>query len=599
MMARILFSPFQWAFLFLGALLLVPSPHVEAQQPYGGAQRGLAAKQTAFRKETPLQDETHAPSTNVSSPYSCSHVFVLIELWFALVTMQEEYFETWVGTWPDAIDWTAAVLGTQVSATAAALSLSDCYEACPRLPDGLDENLINRYFAHTTAFYFGENAISLRTQAYDDMLWVVLGWLEGVRLVDAHAAAHYPPTIDPFSTWHGKQFAPAFAHRARVFWELARKGWDTTLCGGGMLWTPYLAPYKNAITNELWVAASVAMYLYFPGDDNASPFAAPASSNPQTKNGNDDAPPPGKPRDIKYLTAALQGYGWLTASNMTNGRGLYVDGFHVHGWENASAHGTARCDERNEAVYTYNQGVLLSAQRGLWLATGEPGYLADGHALVRSVVAATGWSLVSNTANATWRWQGLGRRGVLEEACDARGDCSQNGHAFKGIFFHHLAAFCAPLPTDEGRVGDPNVAILHRRRCREYTAWVQHNAEAAAGTRDIKGRFGMWWTPGLNRSESWTAAESPEVEGTDYRNRGMQGRREWTGPTRPHAEVPGSDVFDEAIQRMRKGDRVQTRDKDEDDPNERGRGRTVETQSGGVAVMRALYVFKSLGPDDW
>ena len=40
-----------------------------------------------------------------------------------------------------------------------------------------------------------------------------------------------------------------------------------------MSWNPYLEPYKNAITNELFISASIGMYLYFPGDDNDSPFS--------------------------------------------------------------------------------------------------------------------------------------------------------------------------------------------------------------------------------------------------------------------------------------------------------------------------------------
>ena len=37
------------------------------------------------------------------------------------------------------------------------------------------------------------------------------------------------------------------------------------------MWNPSLGPYKNAVTNELFITASVSMYLYFSGDNDASP----------------------------------------------------------------------------------------------------------------------------------------------------------------------------------------------------------------------------------------------------------------------------------------------------------------------------------------
>ncbi len=40
----------------------------------------------------------------------------------ALRVMQDSYFEPWLGTWPTAIDWTAAVMGTYVSGALRSLS---------------------------------------------------------------------------------------------------------------------------------------------------------------------------------------------------------------------------------------------------------------------------------------------------------------------------------------------------------------------------------------------------------------------------------------------------------------------------------------------
>lgn len=49
------------------------------------------------------------------------------------------------------------------------------------------------------------------------------------------------------------------------------------------------------------------------------------------------------------LDNAVKGYEWFKTHDFTNAQGLIVDGFHI------SANQTT-CDQRNEMVYTYNQG---------------------------------------------------------------------------------------------------------------------------------------------------------------------------------------------------------------------------------------------------
>lgn len=508
----------------------------------------------------------------------------------ALEVMQSHFFELWQGTWPRAIDWTAAVMGTHVSASLSSFTKSLDYIVPYAAAGGADalsaealahENFMNQYFTQVTSYYFGENAFSLRTQAYDDMLWVVLGWLESVKLIGLHMDRHYAPlssstTAYNSSTWYAAQFIPSFAHRARVFYDLASQGWNTSLCGGGMIWNPSLAPYKNAITNELFIAASVSMYLYFPGDQNSSPFSAPG------KDISDQAPPTARPHDSKYLKAAIDGYRWLSTSNMTNSQGLFTDGYHIRGWRGRrtnSTIGSGKCDVRNEMVYTYNQGVLLSGLRGLWESTGARSYLEDGHIVIRNVIAATGWHVKHAQRRRTWA--GLGRNGILEEACDASGTCSQNGQAFKGIFFHHLALFCAPLPTEPLIAGvtfaaDSESWEAHESSCKSYVPWVAHNAAAAYNTRDENGVFGMWWGPGDNMSHSRVTDHQHDGV-VDYRNTGVPKNCVWrVGHDRPESPEPTP----EQLQPNREGHW---------DWNERGRGRTVETQSGGVAVLRALW----------
>ncbi len=102
--------------------------------------------------------------------------------------------------------------------------------------------------------------MAIRGEAFDDILWVVLGWLETIQSVDAYAKGYDPAGGAPNGwdkrvsdillnqTWYGTQWVPAFAHRARIFWDLGDTGWDSKLCGGGMNWNPRFEPYKNAVT---------------------------------------------------------------------------------------------------------------------------------------------------------------------------------------------------------------------------------------------------------------------------------------------------------------------------------------------------------------
>jgi len=362
-----------------------------------------------------------------------------------------------------------------------------------------------------------------------------------------------------------------------------------------MIWSPYLTPYKNAITNELYISASISMYLYFPGDDNGSPFglSTPEIYSSALKSAMQRESPV---HDPKYLDAAVEAYKWLMDSNMTDAKGLFVDGFHVSRWrrDRYLDPPERKCDERNEMVYTYNQGVLLTGQRGLYEATGSRNYLDDGHRLISDVIAATGWNLQRDSVleenlenGEIGRWHGIGRSGILEEACDAGAYCSQDSQTFKGIFFHHFTAFCQQLPDHLSQpVNDcaPNkssslveeVRQWHADECGKYRGWIRHNAHAALTTRDEEGKFGMWW------GAPATPDRMPDIvdvilppDAVDYRNDGVPGQ--WKEQSRIERKLRTGDSSqnEKAIQG--------------NDLNDRGRGRTVETQGGGVSLLRALW----------
>ncbi|KAK0747757.1 hypothetical protein B0T21DRAFT_343498 [Apiosordaria backusii] len=554
------------------------------------------------------------------------------DLCASIHVMQNHYFENWIGTWPDAIDWTRAVMGTHVAGALRTITEDFVLaKAQPNIVIPPLANFIGRYFGELIAFYFGQDVFALRGEAFDDMLWVVLGWLEAIQFIDELGGA----TATDGGSWHGDRWTPAFAHRARIFWELSSKGWDQKLCGGGMLWNPRLSPYKNAITNELWIAASVGMYLHFPGDENTSPWGemmmmgAEFEEKKKRDVGKRDWPA----HDPMFFTTAQRGYEWLESSGMINHQGLYADGFHISGYSEGS--NNTKCDERDEMVYTYNQGVILSGQLGLFAATGSEEYLNSGHKLIKDVIRATGWDLdrarpVANLAdyhaNLLPSWKGLGRAGVLEEACDVFGTCSQDAQTFKGIWMHHFTTFCSPnsldkiMPGVESRLGRYDLARIrakHFSECEKYVPWLRHNAVAALGTRDEHGKYGMWWTIGLFNWETgpkmtWddlTLDVVPPDHGEDdYRNHGVPHNEIWmmlnpniTLPIEAENEAPEPLPIErqKAVVYMHMGKEdmkkresrsAPAKEAWNNDPNTRGRGRTVETQGGAVALLRALWV---------
>ncbi|KAK6074793.1 glycosyl hydrolase [Seiridium cupressi] len=624
--------------VFSVCLLLPPSAGART------AQMECPVSFSGSRSCTPLAPKSFLPA-NVLSRGSNNDgagepdLPALSEILDGIAVMQDEYFAAWLGTWPASIDWTGAVIGTHVSGTlrtfSEALALvessSDVVEDWK-----LKENLIENYFGQVVSYYFGENAFEIRQEAYDDILWVVLGWLEAVRFINDHTDLHYRlktqivgPQIQNTETvgsilrnqtWHGNLWIPAFSHRARVFWDLSSKGWDTKLCGGGMTWNPRLLPYKNAITNELFIAASISMYLFFPGDNNMAPFSGTSDVQDSAKL---DVNEHASPRDPKFLKAAVDGYKWLVGSNMTDASGLFTDGFHVSGYSDPADNNT-KCDERNNMVFTYNQGVLLTGQRGLWEATGAPSYLAEGHQLIQNVINATGYDLENDRPRQEYsslapgtipRWYGLGRLGIMEDNCDASGTCSQNGQTFKGIFFHHLSYFCTPLnapPPNSGLSVDDTafkgIKNSHNNACARYSAWLKWNTEAALGTRDRDGKFGMWWTAGLltNFTGAWPTMVDDGIDhqaaGIDYRNHGVPNDTTWrlhppNNILDPGKKLPIGVPFpsEEKQQPLDSGigqaapEELRKRGSPPRDPNRRGRGRTVETQGSGVALIRAYW----------
>ncbi|KAF3765260.1 family 76 glycoside hydrolase [Cryphonectria parasitica EP155] len=565
------------------------------------------------------------PSMVVSPTYLLDKIIEVLD------TMQDDYFQPWLGTWPTAIDWTAAVMGTHVSGGLSTISRAlDLLPGTDRWASMGKENTVTLFFSQVLGFYFGQDSFAIRNEAYDDILWVVLGWLETIQFINLHTSVTSRQALDAmdgymgqhgFEKWHGNIWIPAFAHRSRIFWNLAKAGWDSDLCGGGMVWNPRLEPYKNAITNQLFISASASMHLYFPGDGNRSPFFSDTDTTSPEFLVRPSAQDVFEPQDPAFLRFAREGYSWLQSSGMMNSKGLYIDGFHISGWADPRST-NKRCDVRNEQVYTYNQGVILTGQLNLWKITGNYSYVEDGHRLIRSVIQATGWHLGeqrpadrgvprAHGPPHRWkgrrlpRWHGIGRAGVMEEMCDSRGDCSQDSQTFKGIFFHHLTTFCgASLSWSEfvaPQSETPRHIRTHTHACKSYLPWLEHNRHAMMETRDGAGRVGMWWTAGLlglndEMPPDEDFADMVNPDAVDYRNGGVPDDPMWRRPTPPikppsvpKVPLPGVEKDDRLLALRESLSNNNEGGNHKRDLNDRGRGRTVETQGGGLALLRAYW----------
>jgi len=162
------------------------------------------------------------------------------------------------------------------------------------------------------------------------------------------------------------------------------------------------------------------------------------------------------------------------------------------------------------------------------------------------------------------------------------------------------------------------VKAAHAEACSSYVGWVRHNALAALETRDERGLFGMWWGAGIFKGVLVTTDNDginhSATNTTDYRNQGTPEDGTWgergrwlpgsggVGRIRQESLYQPDDGAEQVLSRndrsTQDGHVNQTspvrrnadlRDDSSDDPNGRGRGRRLETQIGGLALLRAYW----------
>lgn len=470
-------------------------------------------------------------------------------------SLQSQYWQQYTsvnGTWPSSIAWTAALTSQLTSASIQTyLQALTSYKDLPDDQHASVMSSVGDMYQSLPSFFTGEDIYSpYYWGANDDKGWLSLAWLEAYGLAGA--------MLEQNPSFEGANNMPGFSQRAYMFYDQVAQQWDPSTCAGGVTWKATAEPYKNSITNQLFLATTMAMYFYFPGYSNTSMLVPNGTTiNIATMDQHDPS----------LLGKAKEIYNWIMSSNMTNAQGLFIDGYHLT---------NGVCDQADTGVYTYNQGVILDGMRSLYDATGDLSYLSDGYNLINNVIHATGYNTSSNT------WAGLGGGGIMQDWCDRDGSCNQNAQTFKAVFWLNFAKFCAPITAGQARVPGVSVspaapvAQMHQNTCASYRPWAQLNAAAALASQDADGLFG----------QNWASADLAMTK------RDM-------ASVRMHAPLRVVQLFDSSA-----GLDVAESDAQVADPaalrsaaagadalkvNAAGRGRTVETQDGGLAVVRAYY----------
>ncbi|WP_212754491.1 DUF2961 domain-containing protein [Nakamurella aerolata] len=241
----------------------------------------------------------------------------------------------------------------------------------------------------------GDRDTDFRNVYVDDTGWWGLAWLNAYRLT-------------------GEQ---RYLDTAKADAEHMNKSW-TPECGGGVLWkSDDPAKKKVAIANSLYIQLNAELHNALPGD-------------------------------TEYLRRAKAGWDWFKQTGMINADNLVNDGVDQ-----------STCGNDGKPVWSYNQGVLISALVELNKATGDASYLDQA----KKIADAATTSAVLNV------------NGILtDKSCT--GDCGNDGGVFKGPHVRGLAKLNAALPD------------------RPYTGYLSKQADTAESKdRTPLNLYGLDW----------------------------------------------------------------------------------------------------------
>lgn len=260
--------------------------------------------------------------------------------------------------------------------------------------------------------------------------------------------------------WWGMAWARAFEltrnatylARAELCWQRVASAWNDGACGGGVWWTSQRR-YKNAITNELFLALSARLY------------------------GLGSLPAPGRlsRRNSTYLAWARREWAWFEAS------GMITSGHQVRDGLDSGCTALGRC-------FTYNGGVVLGGLAWLYMAEKDAagGVLPGNNTLLmvaKDIADAT-------IANKSWA------DGILREDCDVDGSCNADAQSFKGIFVRYVRLLADTLPPSDVA----KAAVYHAWLARNAASvWGRDRAEATALAPML---FGPNWEGPLNATDT-------------------------------------------------------------------------------------------------
>ena len=266
------------------------------------------------------------------------------------------------------------------------------------------------YAAVRTAFaeaWAATSGVPHDFEHYDDYGWWALALLRFARVPPTMPAAPASASADAL----GGTDALNYVGMARTVFEMyVRDAWSNDTCGGGVYWGPvHGAPsYKNAITNELFLALSAELFEAT-GEARFGEWAA---------------------RQWAWLSDASAG-GAMRGAASVNG-GLYNDGLSAD-WVEPS-----RCVNNNSTVWTYNQGVILGGLASFHRATNDSSLLVAADATARAAMAR----LVDGDGVLRESCEGGERMSVDDGAGAATGAdaiaCNGDQQLFKGAFARHL-----------------------------------------------------------------------------------------------------------------------------------------------------------------
>ena len=196
---------------------------------------------------------------------------------------------------------------------------------------------------------------TFRDNYYDDEGWWVLTWIRAYELTGDRA----------------------YLRQAKSVFKALTKGW-TPACGGGLQWA-HRKPYKNAITNETFMADAALLHEATPGD-------------------------------TRYARWALREWRWFSASGMLTRSHLVIDGL------------SPRCRPKlHSPTWTYNQGMLIGAMVSMAKMTDRRSFLV----------------IARRVAHAAIHSPRLSPHGILHEPCRPS-SCGRDAPMFKGIFIANL-----------------------------------------------------------------------------------------------------------------------------------------------------------------